>query len=47
LLGIGLGWKHPLVSRLSSRLEANFAHQFGDGDSNEIGLLAGLSFFTR
>jgi hypothetical protein len=47
LLGIGLGWKHPLVSRLSSRLEANFAHQFGDGDFNEIGLLAGLSFFTR
>jgi hypothetical protein len=47
LLGIGLGWKHPLVSRLSTRLEANFAHQFGDGDANEIGLLAGLSFFTR
>jgi hypothetical protein len=47
LLGIGLGWKHPLVSRLSSRLEANFEHQFGDGDANAIGLLAGLSFFTR
>lgn len=47
LLGGGIGWKHPLVSRLSSRLEANFAHQFGNGDANEIGLLAGLSFFTR
>jgi hypothetical protein len=47
LLGAGLGWKHPLVSRLSSRLEANFEHQFGDGDANAIGLLAGLSFFTR
>lgn len=47
ILGAGLGWKHPLVSRLSSRLEANFAHRFGDDDSNEIGLLAGLSFFTR
>lgn len=47
ILGIGLGWKHPLVSRLSTRLEANFAHQFGEGDGNEIGLLAGLSFFTR
>lgn len=47
LLGIGLGWKLPLVSRLSSRLEANFAHQFGEGEGNEIGLLAGLSFFTR
>jgi hypothetical protein len=47
LLGGGIGWKHPLVSRLSSRLEANFAHQFGEGDANQIGLLAGLSFFTR
>ena len=47
LLGAGLGLKMPIISRLSSRFEANFAHQFGDGDSNSIGLLAGLSFFTR
>ena len=47
LLGAGLGYKMPIVSRLSSRFEANFAHRFGDDDSNEIGLLAGLSFFTR
>jgi hypothetical protein len=47
LLGAGIGLKMPLVSRLSSRFEANFAHQFGNGDANEIGLLAGLSFFTR
>jgi len=47
LLGIGLGYKMPLISRLSSRFEANFAHRFGDFDGNEIGLLAGLSFFTR
>jgi hypothetical protein len=47
LLGIGLGLKQPIVSRLSSRFEANFAHRFGDGGSNELGLLAGLSFFTR
>lgn len=47
LAGIGLGYKMPIVSRLSSRFEANFAHHFVDGDSNEIGLLAGLSFFTR
>jgi hypothetical protein len=47
LLGAGLGFKMPLVSRLSSRFEANFAHLFGDADSNELGLLAGLSFFTR
>jgi hypothetical protein len=47
LLGAGLGFKMPLVSKLSSRFEANFAHKFGDASSNEIGLLAGLSFFTR
>jgi hypothetical protein len=47
LLGFGFGFKHPIVSRLSSRFEANLAHQFGDGDQTELGLLAGLSFFTR
>jgi hypothetical protein len=47
LLGAGLGIKVPLVAKLSSRFEANFAHLFGDADGNEIGLLAGLSFFTR
>ena len=47
LLGAGVGYKFPIVSRLSSRFEANFEHQFGDGDANAIGLLAGLSFFTR
>ncbi|HXV17230.1 MAG TPA: outer membrane beta-barrel protein [Gemmatimonadaceae bacterium] len=47
LLGAGLGFKMPLVSRLSGRFEANFAHLFGDSDSNQLGLLAGLSFFTR
>jgi hypothetical protein len=47
LLGAGLGYKIPLVAKLSSRFEANFAHRFGDASSNEIGLLAGLSFFTR
>lgn len=47
LLGGGIGYKFPIISRLSSRFEANFAHQFGNGDANEIGLLAGLSFFTR
>lgn len=47
LLGIGFGFKHPIVSRLSSRFEANLGHHFGDGDTTELGLLAGLSFFTR
>lgn len=47
ILGAGVGIKVPLVSRLASRFEANFAHRFGDASQNEIGLLAGLSFFTR
>lgn len=47
LLGAGVGYKFPIISRLSSRFEANFEHEFGEGDSNAIGLLAGLSFFTR
>lgn len=47
LLGIGLGYKIPVISRLSSRFEANFQHEFGNSDANVIGLLAGLSFFTR
>lgn len=46
-IGGGLGYKMPLLSRLSARYEANFSHQFGDGDGNAIGLLAGLSFYTR
>src|SRR5688500_16496920 len=46
-IGAGLGMKVPIASRLASRFEANFAHNFGDFSSNEIGLLAGLSFFTR
>ena len=47
LIGIGAGYKFPIVSRLSSRFEANIAQHFGDDDFTEIGLLAGLSFFTR
>ncbi len=47
LLGFGVGFKQPIVSRLSSRFEANLAHHFGDFDATELGLLAGLSFFTR
>jgi hypothetical protein len=47
VLGLGVGMKVPLVNRLAARFEANFAHQFGDPDFNQLGLLAGLSFFTR
>jgi hypothetical protein len=44
VFGVGGGLKVPLRDRLASRFEANFAH--GDGE-NAIGLLAGLSFYTR
>jgi hypothetical protein len=47
VIGAGLGYKIPLIARVSSRFEANFAHAFGDFEGNQLGLLAGLSFFTR
>jgi hypothetical protein len=47
VLGAGIGMKVPLVNRLAARFEANFAHRFGEPDFNQLGLLAGLSFFTR
>jgi hypothetical protein len=50
-VGAGIGLKIPVVDgRLAWRLEGNFAHAFDDGDvegGSQIGLLAGLSFFTR
>lgn len=50
-VGAGFGIKIPVVDeRLAWRLEANFAHAFDDGDvegGSQIGLRAGLSFFTR
>ena len=46
--GIGAGLKIPLENRrLATRLEANYAHGFDNGGSNQIGLLFGLSFYTR
>lgn len=46
-LGAGLGVKLPFGDRrFATRLEANFAHVFRDGDGgNRLGLLFGLSFF--
>ena len=44
VFGIGGGIKLPLRDRIASRFEANFAHADG---SDSIGLLAGLSFYTR
>jgi len=46
--GLGVGLKIPFADRrLATRMEANYAHGFGGGGSNQIGLLIGLSFFTR
>jgi hypothetical protein len=48
LAGIGLGLKLPWNDRrLATRMEANYTHWFGDGGTNAIGVLIGLSFFTR
>lgn len=44
VFGVGGGLKLPLRDRIASRFEANFQH--GDGN-NAIGMLAGLSFYTR
>jgi hypothetical protein len=44
IVGMGVGVKVPLRDRIASRFEANFAHADG---SDAIGLLAGLSFYTR
>ena len=44
VFGVGGGMKLPLRDRIAARFEANFAH----ADNNDtIGLLAGLSFYTR
>jgi hypothetical protein len=46
--GVGLGVKLPFADRrLATRLETNFTHGFSGGGSNAIGVLIGLSFFTR
>jgi hypothetical protein len=48
--GVGGGLKMPLRDRIATRFEANFAHdggRNGGGSSDMIGLLAGLSFYTR
>ena len=46
--GVGFGLKLPFADRrLATRMEANYAHGFSGGGSNLIGVLIGLSFFTR
>jgi hypothetical protein len=47
-IGLGIGLKIPFADRrLATRWEANYAHGFGTPSTNAIGLLFGLSFFTR
>jgi outer membrane protein with beta-barrel domain len=47
-MGLGIGLKIPFADRrLATRMEANYAHGFGTPSTNAIGLLIGLSFFTR
>jgi outer membrane protein assembly factor BamA len=50
-VGAGLGYKIPVIDqRVAWRLEANYAYAFKtdhDPAASQIGLRAGLSFFTR
>jgi hypothetical protein len=46
-LGLGLGLKTPFANRLASRLEAFVAHEFDGDGTTSVGVLFGLSFFTR
>ena len=46
--GLGVGLKIPFADRrLATRMEVNYAHGFSNPSTNQIGLLIGLSFFTR
>lgn len=46
--GLGVGLKLPFEDRrLATRMEAAYSHTFGNGGANAIGVLIGLSFFTR
>jgi opacity protein-like surface antigen len=48
--GVGLGLRAPMTGRLVARLEARYAHGLHSDNiasSNEFGLLAGVSYFTR
>ena len=46
--GAGVGLKIPFADRrLAWRSEANYAHAFSNGGSNQLGLSTGFSWFTR
>lgn len=46
-IGIGVGIKMPWIDRLAWRFEGNLTHSLSSGGGNQIGLLAGLSYFTK
>jgi hypothetical protein len=47
-VGLGLGLKIPFADRrLATRMEALYDHGFRGNGTNLIGVLIGLSFFTR
>jgi hypothetical protein len=48
-LGAGVGIRFPFADRrLATRFEGNLAHVFAEGGgANRLGILFGLSFFTR
>jgi len=50
-LGVGIGMRAHMSGRLAARFEARYVHGLRAGDflksTNELGLLAGVSFFTR
>lgn len=47
-MGLGVGLKIPFADRrLATRMETNYTRGFSTPSTNQIGLLIGLSFFTR
>lgn len=47
-VGAGVGLKIPFADRrFATRLETNLGHVFDTGGSTRLGILFGLSFFTR
>lgn len=46
-IGAGVGIKLPWVDRLAWRFEGNLSHSLNSGGGNQIGILAGLSYFTK
>lgn len=46
-MGLGAGFKKPILGQLGARYEVAFLHNFNNGSANELELSAGLSWFTH